>query len=50
MAERIEKILCTVLHEAHNQQVEETVDTLAEAPEGFYDQANAAASSSSTCR
>ena len=33
---RIEKILCTVLHEAHKQQVEETMSTLAEGPEGFY--------------
>jgi hypothetical protein len=36
MAVRIEKILCTVLHEAHEAQVEEAVDTLAEGPEGFY--------------
>jgi hypothetical protein len=36
MEVRIEKILCTVLHEAHQRQVEETVDTLAEGPEGFY--------------
>jgi hypothetical protein len=36
MAVRIEKILATVLHEAHMQQVEETMDTLAEGPEGFY--------------
>ena len=28
--------LCTVLHEAHKQQVEETMDTLAEGPERFY--------------
>ena len=33
---RIEKILCTVLHEAHRQQVEETMETLTEGPEGFY--------------
>jgi hypothetical protein len=32
---RIEKILCTVLHEAHERQVEEAMDTLAEAPERF---------------
>jgi hypothetical protein len=25
-----------VLHEAHERQVEETMDTLAEEPEGFY--------------
>ncbi|MDQ3969510.1 MAG: hypothetical protein M3275_14090 [Thermoproteota archaeon] len=36
MAVRIEKILCTVLHEAHKRQVEETMDTLSEEPEGFY--------------
>ncbi|MDQ4002004.1 MAG: hypothetical protein M3283_13640 [Actinomycetota bacterium] len=35
MAVRIEKILCTVLHEAHERQVEETMDVLAEEPEGF---------------
>ena len=33
---RIEKILCTVLHEAHRQQVEETMATLSEGPEGLY--------------
>ncbi len=36
MAVRIEKIIVAVLHEAHEQQVEETMDTLAEGPEGFY--------------
>ena len=36
MAVRIEKILCTVLHEAHRRQVEETMDTLSEGPERFY--------------
>ena len=36
MALRIEKILCTVLHEAHERQVEETMDTLSEGPEDFY--------------
>jgi hypothetical protein len=36
MAVRIEKILCTVLHEAHKRQVEETLDTLSEGPEDFY--------------
>ena len=36
MAVRIEKILCTVLHEAHERQVEEAMDTLSEGPEGFY--------------
>ena len=33
MAVRIEKILCTVLHEAHRRQVEEAMETLAEGPE-----------------
>ncbi len=37
MAVRIEKILCTVLSEAHIQQVEETMETLGEGPEGFYE-------------
>ncbi len=36
MAVRIEKILCTVLHETYKQQVEETMDSLSEGPEGFY--------------
>ena len=36
MAVRIEKIFVTVLHEAHKLQVEETLETLAEGPEGFY--------------
>ena len=36
MAVRIEKILCTVLHEAHERQVEETMETLSEGPESFY--------------
>jgi hypothetical protein len=36
MAVRIEKIIATVLDEAHKRQVEETMDTLAEGPEGFY--------------
>ena len=36
MAVRIEKILSTVLHEAHEQQVEEVIDTFSEGPEGFY--------------
>ena len=35
MAVRIEKIIVTVLHEAHGRQVEETTETLGEAPEGF---------------
>ena len=37
MAVRIEKIICTALHEAHRRQVEETMDTLAEGPSGFYE-------------
>jgi hypothetical protein len=36
MTVRIQKILCTVLHEAHERQVEETMDALSEGPEGFY--------------
>ena len=36
MAVRIEKILCTVLYEAHGRQVEEPVETLREGPSGFY--------------
>jgi hypothetical protein len=34
---RIEKILYTVLHEVHNRQVEETMDTVSEGPKGFYE-------------
>jgi hypothetical protein len=36
MAVRIEKILCTMLDEAHKRQVGETTETLSEGPEGFY--------------
>jgi len=36
MAVRIEKIMCTVLHEAHQRQGEETMETLGEGPEGMY--------------
>jgi len=36
IAIRIEKIRCTVLHEAHELQVEDTMYTLAEGPESFY--------------
>ncbi len=36
MAVRIETILCTVLHEAHERQIEVTMDTLSGGPEGFY--------------
>ena len=35
MAVRIEKILCTVLHEAHERQVEEVMETLSEELGGF---------------
>jgi len=37
MAVRIEKILYTVLREAHQRQVEETTNTLLEGLEGFYE-------------
>ena len=36
MAVRIEKIICTVLDEAHKRQVEKTMDILSEGPEGLY--------------
>ena len=36
MAVRIEKILCTALHEAHERQVEEAMETLAEGPESEF--------------
>ncbi len=36
MAVRIEKIITTVLDEAHKRQVEQAMDTLDEGPEGFY--------------
>jgi hypothetical protein len=36
MAVRIEKIVATVLDEAHKRQVEEVMDVLSERPEGFY--------------
>ena len=35
MAVRIEKIIVTVLHEAHGRQVEEPMEALGEGPEGF---------------
>ena len=35
-AMRIEKIICTVLHEAHERQIEETMATLSGRPDGFY--------------
>ncbi len=31
---RIEKIICRVLHEAHERQVEEAMEVLSEGPEG----------------
>ena len=33
---RMEKIIATVLREAHERQVEEAADALEEGPEGFY--------------
>ena len=36
MAVRIERILCTVLREAHERQVEETMHILSKVPENFY--------------
>ena len=36
MAVRIEKIVATVLHEAHERQTEEVMDMLSEGPESFY--------------
>src|SRR3712207_819783 len=36
IAVRIEKIIATVLYEAHERQTEEVMDTLSEGPEGFY--------------
>ena len=36
MAVKIEKIIATVLDEAHERQVEEVMDTLVEGPESFY--------------
>ena len=35
-AVRIEKIICTVLPEAHERQIEETMATLSGRPDGFY--------------
>jgi hypothetical protein len=36
MAVRIEKILCTVLHEAHDRRVEGATEILAQGQETFY--------------
>ena len=33
---RMEKIIATVLREAHQQQIQETMEALDEGPEGFY--------------
>ena len=37
MTVTIEKVVCTALHEANDQQVEETMMTLSKGPEGFYE-------------
>jgi hypothetical protein len=34
---RMDKILCTVLREAHERQIEETMDALSDGPERFYE-------------
>ena len=36
MAVRIEKIVVTVLHEAHERHTEEVMDMLSEGPESYY--------------
>ena len=36
MAVSVEKILCAILDEAQQRQVEEATETLAEGPEEFY--------------
>jgi len=36
MAVRMEKILCTVLHEVHMRQVKDTMYALSEGPEEIY--------------
>ncbi len=33
---RMDKIMCAGLREAHQRQIEETMDTLSGVPEGFY--------------
>ena len=35
-AVRVEKIICTVLHEVHERQIEEIMATLSDGPDGFY--------------
>ena len=37
MQVRIEKILCTVLHEAHERQIEKTMEALGEGSGSFYE-------------
>ena len=32
----MDKILCTVLREAHERQIEETMDALSDGPERYY--------------
>ncbi len=33
---RMDKVMCAVLREAHERQIEETMDALSEGPEHFY--------------
>ena len=33
---RMDKIMCAVLREAHERQIEETMDVLSDGPERFY--------------
>ena len=33
---RMDKIMCAVLREAYERQIEETMDALSDGPEGFY--------------
>lgn len=37
MAVTIEKVVCTVLYEADDQQPEETIRSLSKGPEGFHE-------------
>lgn len=34
---RMDKIMCAVLKEAHERQIEETMDALSDGPERFYE-------------
>jgi tRNA threonylcarbamoyladenosine modification (KEOPS) complex Cgi121 subunit len=34
---RMDKIMCAVLREAHERQIEETMDALSDGPERFYE-------------